>query len=411
MSDSGAPGSAHELTDSHDGAVAPLLALPRGALVCVVGARPNFMKIAPIMAALQDAKELPPPVLVHTGQHYDKDMKEAFFVQLGIPEPDVDLGVGSGSHAVQTAEIMRRFESVVDQIQPSAVLVVGDVNSTIACALVSSKKLIPVIHVEAGLRSYDRGMPEEINRVLTDQLSDLLFTTEKSALDNLLREGIAEERVHFVGNVMIDTLLARREDALPPMETLAKYIDAQAASACKNGYAVLTLHRPSNVDDPKVLARLVETVKTIADRLPLVFAVHPRTRGAITRAGLIDGINQHSGIFCLPPLGYHEMLGMMSNATMVLTDSGGIQEETTALGIPCITLRENTERPITVSEGTNTVVGTDPHKILETVSEVLNSGGKSGRVPEGWDGKAALRIRDRLTEWLAARTTSMPASN
>lgn len=410
MSDSSGYNVARDLTDSPNGAAAPLSALPRGAIVCVVGARPNFMKIAPIMAALRGSDQLPPAVLVHTGQHYDKDMKESFFRQLGIPEPDVDLGVGSGSHAIQTAEIMRRFEPIIDELAPRAILVVGDVNSTIACALVASKKQIPVIHVEAGLRSFDRAMPEEINRVLTDQLSDLLFTTERSALANLMREGITEDRVHFVGNVMIDTLLARREEAVAPSATLEKYVGIEAARGCADGYAVLTLHRPSNVDDPVVLRRLMVTLQEIAERLPLVFAVHPRTRGALARAELLESIEQHPRIHCLPPLGYHEMLGMMANASMVLTDSGGIQEETTALGVPCITLRENTERPITVSEGTNTVVGTDARKILEAVVEVMANGGKAGRVPEGWDGNAALRIRDRLLEWLGASKTGQSAS-
>lgn len=410
MSDSGGRNTAREMTEASDGAAAPLSALPRGSIVCIVGARPNFMKIAPIMAALRGSARLPPAVLVHTGQHYDKDMKESFFLQLGIPEPDVDLGVGSGSHAVQTAEIMRRFEPVIDALKPLAVLVVGDVNSTIACALVASKKQVPVIHVEAGLRSFDRTMPEEVNRVLTDQLSDVLFTTERSALANLQREGIPQERVHFVGNVMIDTLLARRASALAPSATLEKYIDAAAARACADGYAVLTLHRPSNVDDAAVLARLMETMQQIADRLPLVFAVHPRTRGALARAGLLETVQAHPRIHCLPPLGYHEMLGLMANATLVLTDSGGIQEETTALGVPCITLRENTERPITVAEGTNTVVGTDARKILDAFETVVANGGKAGRIPEGWDGEAALRIRDRLIDWLAARQDGESAS-
>lgn len=403
MNDSVKGNGALKTNETTDGATAPLSTLRRGSIACVVGARPNFMKIAPIMAALRDADQLPPAVLIHTGQHYDKDMKESFFIQLGIPEPDVDLEVGSGSHAVQTAEIMKRFEQVVEQLEPSAVLVVGDVNSTIACALVASKKQIPVIHVEAGLRSFDRAMPEEINRVLTDQLSDLLFTTERAARDNLLREGIADGRIHFVGNVMIDTLLARKESALAPAVTLTKYIGERAAQACEGGYAVLTLHRPSNVDDAAVLERLVDTLRRVADRLPLVFAVHPRTRGALTKAGLLDTVQEHGSIFCLPPLGYYEMLGMMANATVVLTDSGGIQEETTALGIPCITLRENTERPITVTEGTNTVVGTDPEKIMAAFDAVMTHGGKAGRVPEGWDGNAAQRIRDRLVDWLAVR--------
>ncbi len=410
MNDSGGRITAREITGASDGAGAPLSTLPRGSILCIVGARPNFMKIAPIMAALRGSAELPAAVLLHTGQHYDKDMKESFFLQLGIPEPDVDLGVGSASHAVQTAEIMRRFEPVVDALEPRAVLVVGDVNSTIACALVASKKQVPVIHVEAGLRSYDRHMPEEINRVLTDQLSDVLFTTERSALVNLQREGISEKRVHFVGNVMIDTLLARKSSALAPSTTLANYVDADAARSCESGYAVLTLHRPSNVDDPVVLARLMDTIRQIAQRLPVVFAVHPRTRGALSNAGLLECVESNQSIHCLPPLGYHEMLGMMANASVVLTDSGGIQEETTALGVPCITLRENTERPITVAEGTNTIVGTDAVKILAAFGEVMVNGGKAGRIPEGWDGQAALRIRDRLIAWLAVSQDGKSAS-
>ena len=391
------------------GAGAPFATLARGSILCVVGARPNFMKIAPIMAALAEgADRIAPAVLVHTGQHYDRDMKESFFQQLGIPEPEEDLRVGSGSHAVQTAEIMKRFEPVVDALAPRAVLVVGDVNSTIACALVAAKKDVPVVHVEAGLRSFDRRMPEEINRILTDQLSDVLFTTERSALENLEREGISPARVHFVGNVMIDTLLAQRQRACAPAETLRKYIGEDAARYAGADFAVLTLHRPSNVDDPAVLAGLVQTLEKAAERLPVLFAVHPRTKAALQRHGLLDRIARCERILRLPPLGYHEMLGMMAGARLVLTDSGGIQEETTALGVPCITLRENTERPITVAEGTNTVVGTNPKKIMAAVDDIITSGGKAGRVPEGWDGRAATRIRDRLAEWLAERDGARP---
>ncbi len=366
-------------------------------ILCVVGARPNFMKIAPIMNALI-ASSLQVR-LVHTGQHYDEAMKHQFFNQLGIPHPDMDLEVGSGSHAVQTAEVMRRFEPVVDAEQPNAVLVVGDVNSTIACALVASKKGIPVIHVEAGLRSYDRTMPEEINRILTDQISDLLFTTERSARDNLLREGIAADRIHFVGNVMIDTLLRHVKQAIPVEQILSGLSNAPLYLNNTTGYGILTLHRPSNVDDPEVLERLLVTLRSISERLPLIFPVHPRTESRIKALGL-ESLLATPRIQQLPPQGYLEMLGLMSGARLVLTDSGGIQEETTALGVPCITLRESTERPITAEQGTNTIVGTDPAKILFAVNEVLSKGGKAGQVPELWDGRAAQRIAVILEKWL-----------
>lgn len=368
-------------------------------IICVVGARPNFMKIAPIMEALASASRPLEARLVHTGQHYDAAMKHQFFTQLGIPHPDVDLGVGSGSHAVQTAEIMHRFEPVLDAERPQAVLVVGDVNSTIACALVASKKGVPVIHVEAGLRSYDRGMPEEINRVLTDQISDLLFTTERGARDNLLREGVADERIRFTGNVMIDTLLRHVKQATPAEQTLAAAVDAVLFLKSVAGYGVLTLHRPSNVDDPVVLERLLTVLHDISEEMPLVFPVHPRTQARIVSAGL-DKLLDTPRIHRLPPLGYLEMLGLMSRARIVLTDSGGIQEETTALGVPCITLRESTERPITVEQGSNTITGTDPLKIRAAVQDILTNGGKAGRVPELWDGRAAQRIAAALCEWL-----------
>ena len=368
-------------------------------LLCIVGARPNFMKIAPLMRVFRARPDRFDARLVHTGQHYDEAMKDAFFRQLHIPEPDIDLGVGSGSHAVQTAEIMRRFEPVLDDLQPDVVLVVGDVNSTIACALVATKKGIAVVHVEAGLRSGDRGMPEEINRVLTDQISDLLFTTEADGATNLMREGIAADRIHFVGNVMIDTLLANRERAVPAGETLGGIAGFAGDPA---GFGVLTLHRPSNVDDPVVLRRLLEVLAQLSERLPLVFPIHPRTRGRIADAGL-SPVLAASRIALTDPLGYLQLLGLMAKARIVLTDSGGLQEETTALGIPCVTLRENTERPITVEQGTNTIVGTDPAKIRACFDDVMASGGKSGRVPELWDGQAAERIADTLLAWAGSR--------
>ncbi len=358
-------------------------------LVCVVGARPNFMKIAPIIRQLQAVGHLVQPYLVHTGQHYDQAMKDTFFQQLGIPVPDKDLEVGSGSHAVQTANIMLRFEPVLDEVKPFAVLVVGDVNSTIACGLVAVKKNIPLIHVEAGLRSYDRAMPEEINRILTDQLSDVLFTTERSAADNLLKEGIAAERIFFAGNVMIDTLLANCQHASSLQATLNNYGCERVLS--EKNYALLTLHRPSNVDDPQTLTQLIRVIGEISVKLPIIFPVHPRTQQKIADAGLLCALPAER-VIMLPPVAYLEMLGLMQSARLVLTDSGGLQEETTALGVPCVTLRENTERPITVTEGTNTIVGVDPVKIMQCVDDILASGGKSGRIPEYWDGIAASRI-------------------
>ncbi len=365
-------------------------------ILCIVGARPNFTKIAPIIAAIKSKGKRVSPYLLHTGQHYDEAMKASFFKQLGIPEPDVDLEVGSGSHAVQTADVMKKFEPVLDERKPAAVLVVGDVNSTIACALVAAKKGVPVIHVESGLRSYDRGMPEEINRVLTDQISDLLFTTERSALDNLKKEGIQPERVVFVGNVMIDTLMKNVENAIPMEDTLR---EAGVDDAFDAGFGLITMHRPSNVDDETVLTSLIETLASLSKELPLIFPVHPRTKGHIEKFGLLEKI-QNSNIVLLPPLGYLHLLGFMKNAKMVLTDSGGIQEETTALGVPCITLRENTERPITIVEGTNVIVGSDPEKIIQAFSDVMKTGGKAGRVPEYWDGKAAERIVEYLDNWV-----------
>jgi len=372
-------------------------------LICIVGARPNFVKIAPVMEALRNEAPEIDVKLVHTGQHYDTAMKRQFFEQLGIPEPDIDLGVGSGSHSVQTAEIMKRFEPVMEEFEADAVLVVGDVNSTIACALVAVKNHVPVIHVESGLRSGDRDMPEEINRVLTDQISDLLYTTERTAADNLQRENVDLARVHFVGNVMIDTLKKHVEKATPIDQTLADLDDPGVVLDSKEGYALLTMHRPSNVDDEAVLVSLLETLTKVSEQLPIVFPVHPRTRQRLQEFGLEEML-QDANIHCLGPLGYMEMLGMMANARMVLTDSGGIQEETTALGVPCITLRENTERPITVDQGTNTIVGTDSTAILREVDVVLAGGGKAGRQPELWDGQAAVRIARHLAGWLAERS-------
>ena len=374
----------------------------QGRIACIVGARPNFMKMAPLIRAFADEPGLPGTALIHTGQHYDFAMSDRLFRDLGLPEPELNLEVGSASQAVQTAEVMKRIEPVLDELAPACVVVVGDVNSTLAVALVAAKKGIPVVHVEAGLRSFDRAMPEEINRVLTDQLSDLLYTTERAAETNLAREGVARERVHFVGNVMIDSLMQHVARATPPATTLARAAASTAAVEDPAGFAVVTLHRPSNVDDPVALGESLAILREVSRRLPVVWPVHPRTRANIERFGLA-GIVSDPRIVLLPPQGYLEMLGLMSAAKLVLTDSGGIQEETTALAVPCLTMRENTERPITVDEGTNTLVARDRAKVLAVVDEILATGGKRGRRPEFWDGHAAPRIARHLAGWLAAR--------
>ena len=352
-------------------------------ILAVVGARPNFMKIAPIMWEIQRRPGVS-AYLVHTGQHYDQKMSELFFDELRIPRPDVDLGVGSGSHAVQTAEVMKRIEPVIAEQKPGALMVVGDVNSTIACALTAVKMGVPVAHVEAGLRSFDRGMPEEINRVLTDAISRWLFVSERSGVENLRREGVSEERVFFVGNVMIDTLLAQR-----PRIEQAKVLEEMGLD--RRGYAVVTLHRPSNVDDPNVLGGILDALEQIQREMPVVFPVHPRTRKAMNgRAG--GGM---PNLRLTEPLGYLDFMKLVANARVVLTDSGGIQEETTVLGVPCLTLRHNTERPATVDSGTNILVGPDPRKIGPAWRQALAMP-KAGRAPELWDGKAAARIIDVL---------------
>ena len=370
-----------------------------GPVICVVGARPNFMKMAPILRAMKSHVPPIPVLLVHTGQHYDKDMSERLFEELDLPRPDINLEVGSASHAVQTAEVMRRFEPVLDGHKPSCVLVVGDVNSTLACTLVAVKKGIPVAHVEAGLRSYDRSMPEEINRILTDQIADRLYTTERSALGNLSREGISADRVHFAGNVMIDSLFASKPRARSARDTLAACQADVSVLGHAQGYGVVTLHRPSNVDQPDGLREMLEILGEVAARVPLVFAMHPRTRNNIERFNLLEMVDAAKMVL-LPPQGYLEMLGLMAGASLVLTDSGGLQEETTALGVPCLTLRENTERPITVEQGTNILVGRNRDAIIGQVDEILAGRGKHGRVPELWDGHAAERIAADLWQWL-----------
>jgi UDP-N-acetylglucosamine 2-epimerase (non-hydrolysing) len=330
-------------------------------------------------------------------------LNDRLFEDLALPRPDINLEVGSGTHAVQTAEVMRRFEPVVDEHRPACVVLVGDVNSTLACSLVAVKKGVPVAHVEAGLRSFDRAMPEEINRVLTDQIADLLYTTERAAHDNLAREGVPAERVHFVGNVMIDSLLSHTSHAVQAGETLRR---AGKEGFGQSGYGVVTLHRPSNVDEPQALSESIQILCAVSARLPLVCALHPRTVSRIESFGLSE-LLKNGRLAVLPPQGYLEMLGLMSAATLVMTDSGGIQEETTALAVPCLTMRENTERPITVEQGTNTLVGRDRDAILRLVDEILATGGKRGRVPELWDGRAAERIAAHLERHLAGSALAM----
>ena len=350
-------------------------------VTCIVGARPNFMKVAPAYAALA-ARGLQVR-LVHTGQHYDAKMSSVFFDDLGMPRPDAFLDVGSANHAVQTARVMERFDDDLEQHPAELVLVAGDVNSTLATALVASKRGVAVGHIEAGLRSRDWTMPEEQNRILTDHCSDLLFTPSADGDAHLLAEGIGAHRIHRVGNLMIDSLRTHeaRARTLPTLERLG--LDA-------GGYAVTTLHRPSNVDEPGQLAALVAALGAVAEMLPVVFPVHPRTRARIEQAG----IALPSGLRLVDPLGYLEFLGLMAQCKLMLTDSGGIQEETTALGVPCLTLRDNTERPVTVTEGTNTLLGSDPASILPAAAEIVAGRGKQGRVPEGWDGHAAERLAD-----------------
>ncbi|MCX7893489.1 MAG: UDP-N-acetylglucosamine 2-epimerase (non-hydrolyzing) [Burkholderiales bacterium] len=379
-----------------------------GPIVCVVGARPNYMKMAPLVRAFAARSDLPRAVLLHTGQHYDVAMKDRLFSDLDLPVPDVNLEVGSGTHAVQTAEIMRRFEPVVEDFRPCCVVVVGDVNSTLACSLVAAKKGVPVVHVEAGLRSFDRSMPEEINRVLTDQIAEVLYTTERSAAGNLQREGVSPERIHFVGNVMIDTLVASLARAVPPGETLRQAGVGPGTVDPQGPFGLVTLHRPSNVDDPAALDESLRLLEGVSARLPLVWPMHPRTRRNVARFGFDTALTR-ARIAVLEPLGYLETLGLMARAAVVLTDSGGIQEETTALGVPCLTMRENTERPITVEQGTNTLVGRDAGRALSLVAEVLATGGKRGRVPEGWDGRAATRIAEHLSGWLQRQPSAIGA--
>ncbi len=361
----------------------------------VAGARPNFMKIAPIMGAFGERLKPPDSVLlVHTGQHYDPNMSGDFFTELGIPQPGINLGVGSGTHAQQTARVMIAFEEVCLRERPDWVIVVGDVNSTLACAITARKLGIRVAHVEAGLRSRDMAMPEEINRICTDAVADLLFTTDALAGENLRREGVPAEKIHLVGNTMIDTLYRHIESArrLPLPDGL-----------CPGNYAVLTLHRPSNVDCADTLAGILEAVLDVAARLPVVFPAHPRTLSRLSQFGLLDRLEAQPGIRRLAPLSYLPFLGLVARSRLVLTDSGGIQEETTVLGIPCITMRANTERPITCAIGTNVLVGADPARIREAALAALEGRSRPSAVPEKWDGKTAHRIVDVL---LAGNSTA-----
>ncbi|CAN5594353.1 UDP-N-acetylglucosamine 2-epimerase (non-hydrolyzing) [soil metagenome] len=357
----------------------------------IVGARPNFMKIAPIIREMQRRESEFLPLIVHTGQHYDEAMSDSFFVDLGIPKPDFHLEVGSASHAVQTAKIMMAFEPIVLAERPDWVLVVGDVNSTIACALVCAKLGVKVAHVEAGLRSRDRTMPEEINRILTDSISDLLLTTSQDADENLKHEGISADKIKFVGNVMIDSLFYN-------LEKSKQSKTRKDLGLVGKDYAVLTLHRPSNVDDEETLDGLLSALISISKEIPIIFPVHPRTKASIEYFGFPDAID-HSQIKTIEPLGYLDFMNLYSGAKLVLTDSGGLQEETTALGIPCLTLRENTERPITIELGTNQLVGTNPNKIKQAAFEILeNTSKKATKIPPLWDGQAAERICDTLLE-------------
>ena len=359
-------------------------------ICCVCGARPNFMKIAAVSEAMEPRPDLERRI-VHTGQHYDRPMYQALFEDLGLSKPDVDLGVGSASHAVQTAMIMERFEPVLLEEAPDLVLVVGDTNSTLACALVAAKLHVPVAHVEAGLRSFDRSMPEEINRVVTDAVSDLLFVSEPSGLENLRREGAPEECTFFVGNVMIDALLRHRKRAQQSDILERCRVESKA-------YAVLTLHRPANVDDRDTLSGLLKALEDVQARVPVVFPAHPRTLARLKEFGLLSRTEAMSNLQLLGPLGYLDFLRLMGEARVVLTDSGGIQEETTILGVPCLTLRENTERPATVESGLNQVVGRDPRRIREGLERVLKGGVVVGKRPEKWDGHAGERIVQVLLE-------------
>ncbi len=355
-------------------------------VMVVVGARPNFMKAAPIIERMKRFSDFLDPILVHTGQHYDRRLSQLFFDELKMPKPELHLGVGSGTHAEQTAKIMMEFERVVLENTPHLIVVVGDVNSTLACALVAAKCKILIAHIEAGLRSFDMSMPEEINRIMTDRITDFHFTTESSACQNLISEGADENAIFFVGNVMIESLLNHIKIARN--RGIANQLGLQ-----QKNYALLTLHRPENVDDPRTLKNILSAVNSLTERVPVIFPCHPRTRLSIDKYKLSSYFGE-TGIRLIDPVGYLDFLKLESEAAMVLTDSGGIQEETTVLNVPCLTLRKNTERPVTLTEGTNILVGAYPEKIVAAAENILNGNVKTGKFPKYWDGRVAERIVD-----------------
>jgi UDP-N-acetylglucosamine 2-epimerase (non-hydrolysing) len=375
-------------------------------LMHIVGARPNFMKAAPVLTAVEKSLGVT-QLLIHTGQHYDDNMSQVFFRDLGLPMPDVNLGVGSRSHSAQTAEIMLRVEPVLLEHKPDIVLVYGDVNSTVAATLVAVKLGIAVAHVEAGLRSFDRSMPEEINRIVTDRLADILFTPSEDADDNLLREGVPAERIVRVGNVMIDTLVRLKDRAQARWSHLAQALGVPGAVLPVGNYAVVTLHRPSNVDEPVRLSRLVETLAEISRDLPVIFPVHPRTRERLRAAG-IDAIG--GNLYLTDPVGYLDFMALQRGAALVITDSGGIQEETTFLGVPCLTLRSNTERPVTTAVGTNRLIGGDMENLKLHVKRILRGDRPAGKCPPLWDGHAGERIASVLTKHSLSRPAGDTAS-
>ena len=357
-------------------------------IVLVVGARPNFMKIAPIQKEL-DLRGIP-NILLHTGQHEDDNMSRVFFDDLNMKKPDIYLGIGSGSHATQTAKVMVEFEQVCLEHKPSMVVVVGDVNSTLACSLVSAKLNIKCAHVEAGLRSFDREMPEEVNRIVTDSICDILLTPSGDGDENLINEGVHESKIHMVGNVMIDSLFSNLE--------IAKNLDVITKYKITKDFVLVTLHRPSNVDDKKVFSNIISAIEELSGDAEFVFPMHPRTRKMAETFELYTRIESIPGMIITEPAGYLEFISLMSKSKLVLTDSGGLQEETTALGIPCLTIRENTERPVTITQGTNQLVGTNKTKIIQAGKDALKGRGKSGKIPKYWDGKTSSRIVDVLLQ-------------